>query len=78
MTTFTFTNAVAVTPSDSAFISATGAIYVGVAGTLKVMMAGAGNAVVEFTAVPAGTTIPISVKQVFATGTSATSIVALR
>ena len=50
-------------------------IYVGGAGSLTVDMA-AGRSV-TFAAVPAGTTLAIRVDQVFATGTTATSIVAL-
>ena len=50
-------------------------LYVGVAGDIKVKMAG-GNDVV-FKTVAAGSFLPINVIQVFATGTTATDIVAL-
>ena len=50
-------------------------LYVGVAGDVKVKMAG-GNDVV-FKTVAAGSFLPINVIQVFATGTTATDIVAL-
>ena len=76
--------AAAVTPSDSANIpslaSATTVnngcvLYVGVAGDLKVKTAGGDD--VTFTAVPAGTFLPVQVVRVFATGTAATNILAL-
>ena len=50
-------------------------LYVGVTGDVKVKTT-AGNDVV-FTGVPAGSFMPVQVKQVFATGTTATNIVAL-
>lgn len=50
-------------------------LYIGVTGDVKVKTI-AGNDVV-FTAVPAGSFMPVQVKQVFATGTTATNIVAL-
>ena len=50
-------------------------LYVGVTGDVKVKTA-AGNDVV-FTGVPAGSFMPVQVTQVFATGTTATNIVAL-
>ena len=49
-------------------------LYVGVAGDLKVTMAN--DDVVTFTNVAVGI-LPVSVKQVFAVGTTATGIVAL-
>jgi len=73
-----YTNAAAVTTSDSATIRATGALYIGGAGNVTVVMAGEGNTTVTFSAVPVGTILPISVKQVKATGTTATLIIALR
>jgi hypothetical protein len=66
----------AVTPSDTVDLAfTTRAIYVGGAGTLTVILAG--GATVEFLAVPAGTWLWIAATRVKATGTSATSIVAL-
>jgi len=74
--------AAAVTPSDTVNIPAvTGGtnngcvLYVGGTGTLKVTTIGGDD--VTFTGVPAGTFIPVHVVRVWATGTSATSIVAL-
>ena len=70
------TGAVAVTPHDTnALAATTRAVYVGGAGALTVTMANGVNA--TFAAVPAGTTLPIRVTHVLATGTAATSIVAL-
>jgi hypothetical protein len=74
--------AAAVTPSDTVNIPAvTGGtnngcvLYVGGTGTLKVTTIGGDD--VTFTGVPTGTFIPVHVVKVWATGTSATSIVAL-
>jgi hypothetical protein len=74
--------AAAVTPSDTVNIPAvTGGsnngcvLYVGGAGNLKVLTVGGDE--VTFTAVPVGTFVPVQVLRVFATGTTATSIVAL-
>lgn len=69
-----YKRAVAVTPSDSTVLGKTRAIYVGGAGALAVTINGVN---VTLAAVPAGTTLPISVTKVLATGTAATSIVAL-
>ncbi len=81
-----FANAVAVTPTDGTGANGgisdangnhitSAALYVGGAGALKVIMAN--GVTVTFSAVPAGTTIPIQVTQVLHTGTAATAIVAL-
>jgi hypothetical protein len=51
------------------------ALYVGVAGDVKVKMASGKD--VKFTAVPAGSFMPVNVLKVFATDTTATDIVAL-
>ena len=75
--------AAAVTPSNTVDIpSVSGGtsnngcvLYVGGAGDLKVDTVGGDE--VTFVAVPAGSFIPVQVKRVYATGTSATSIVAL-
>lgn len=74
--------AAAVTPSDTADIPAvTGGtnngcvLYVGGAGNLKVLTVGGDE--VTLTAVPVGTFVPVQVLRVFATGTTATNIVAL-
>lgn len=70
------TLAVAVTPSDATVLSATRALFVGTGGDVAVTMAGGGD--VTFTNVPDGTTLPISVTKVLATGTTASDIVAMR
>jgi len=74
--------AASVTPSNTADIpSVTGGenngcvLYVGGAGTVKVLTVGGDE--VTFTGVQAGTFMPVQVVRVYATGTSATSIVAL-
>ncbi len=67
--------AVAVTPSDSATLSATRALYVGVTGDVTVVPFG-GSASVLFKAHPVGY-MPVRVTKVMSTGTTATNIVAL-
>ena len=74
--------AAAVTPSNTVDIPAvTGGsnngcvLYVGGAGNLKVLTVGGDE--VTLTAVPVGTFVPVQVLRVFATGTTATNIVAL-
>jgi hypothetical protein len=69
-------NAFAITPSDTVlFANDTRGIYVGGAGNITVLMQGGG--VVLFTAVPAGTILPIRADRVNATGTTATALVGL-
>ncbi len=69
--------AAAVAPNDGSDLSiVTRGLYVGVSGNVSVLMAGDGGAV-TFTAVPAGAVLPIAVSRVKATGTTATSIVAI-
>ena len=64
------------TPSDTVDLTnLTKALYVGGAGNLVAVSIS--GEVVTFTAVPAGTVLPIRVKRVNATGTTATAIVAL-
>ena len=66
--------AAAVTPNDSTDLNEiTTSIYVGTAGTLKVTMVD--GSVVTYGAIAAGRH-PLRVKRVWATGTSATNIVA--
>ena len=66
-------NAFAVTPHDTNDLAnVTRGIYVGASGDLKVETAN-GN-VVTFVGLAAGMIHPISCKQVYATGTTATSI----
>lgn len=72
------TEAVAVTPSDTVDLTNYArSIYVGGVGTVRVDMVGSG-ASIDFVGVQAGTVLPISVKRIRSTGTTATSIVALR
>ena len=66
---------VAVTPSDSTVLAATRSLYVSGAGDVAVEMI-SGNTV-TFAAVPAGTVLPVQVVKVLATGTTASSIVAM-
>lgn len=69
-------DAAAVTPSDSVFFTSMArALYVG--GVGNVTLVTALGATVTFTAVPAGTTIPLRCARVNATGTTATNMVAL-
>lgn len=73
----TYTSALAATPSDTTVLVPTAGLYVGGAGNLTVVMAGDGGTVL-FTAVPAGSFLPVSVTKIKATGTAATAIVILR
>lgn len=67
----------AVTPSDTVDLAYTAnALYVGATGTVRVRFRDESTAV-TFSAVPAGTILPVIVDRVFATGTSASSIIAL-
>jgi hypothetical protein len=68
-------DAAAVTPSDSVDIRPTRSLFVGVAGNIKVDMAL--GTTLTFTNVLAGSILPVQVKRVYSTGTTATSIVAL-
>lgn len=70
-------NAAAITPNDGADLTeATRAIYVGVSGNLYVDMVGVGTNV-AFSGVVAGTVLPLRVTRVYATGTTASGLVAL-
>lgn len=77
-------NAVAITPSDTVSLAnVTRGVYIGVGGNISVVMQGAGptatplTAAIVFVGVLAGTILPIRVSQVTATGTTASSLVAL-
>ncbi len=73
-------NAINVTPADSDLDPDyfTRGVYVGGLGDLTVMMADdKGDSIVTFKSVPAGSILPIRVKQIRATLTTATLIVAL-
>ncbi len=77
MNSYEFVDAAAITPSDSADIVPTRAIYVGGAGAISAVMRSGGNAV-TFSAVPVGTVLEVSVTRINSTGTTATNLVALR
>jgi hypothetical protein len=67
----------AVTTSDATiYVQPTRALYIGAAGNLTVDMADGGSSVL-FVGVQGGTLLPIQVTRIYATGTTATSIVAL-
>lgn len=69
-------NAVAVVPNDSSDLTNTArALYIGGAGNVKVDTS-AGNTV-TFNALPAGAILPVRVKRVYSTGTTATNIVSI-
>jgi len=69
-------NAAAVTPHNTNELAkATRAVWVGGAGNLKVTMVSGEE--VTFNSVPAGTELRIRAKIIWATGTTATNIVAL-
>jgi hypothetical protein len=68
------TGAAAVTTSNATVIPVTRGLYVGVTGNVKVRTAKGEE--VTFTAVPVGV-LPVCVDMVFATGTTATDIMAL-
>lgn len=72
-------HAEAITPADATDLTAvTRGVYVGVTGDVTVVMMGTeGDSSVTFTAVPAGSVLPIRVREISATGTTATDIVAL-
>lgn len=69
-----YNSGAAVTTDDTALIPVTRGIYVGGAGDVKVQFADGTTATLK--AVPLGL-YPLQVQQVFATGTTATNIVAL-
>jgi hypothetical protein len=66
----------AVTPSDATVLGMTKGLYVGTAGNVAVKHTAAGTAVV-FSNVPAGTFLPIEVRLVMSTSTTASNIVAI-
>jgi len=68
-------NSFTITPSDTAELRfVTRSIYVGGTGDITLRLAGdAGQLLIK--AVPAGTMLPLRVRQVFATGTTATGLV---
>ena len=64
-----------VTSNSVTYESPTRGVYVGVGGNVKVDMVSGGT--VTFVGVGAGTLLPIQVERIYATGTTATSMVAL-
>lgn len=70
-------SAFAITPSDSAAVGVvTRGLYSGAGGTIVCILAGDADAV-TFTNVPAGVVLPLRIKQVLSTGTTATGLVGL-
>lgn len=68
--------AFSITPSDAADLAeTTRALYVGTSGTVVVTMAAGGD--VTLANVPAGTILPLRVRRVRATGTTAAALVGL-
>jgi len=70
-------DAVAVTPSDTARIHLVG-LYIGTGGDIAVVPAREGAVAVTLAAVPAGSIIPLAIRQVLSTGTTASGIVGLK
>lgn len=71
------TRAVAVTPNDTNDLAYTSrALWIGGGGNVAVILADDTNPV-TFSGVPAGTLLPLRVKRVRSTGTTATNIVAV-
>lgn len=69
-------HAFAVTPNDSAdLVETTRALYVGATGSVAAVMAS--GSTVTFAAIQAGTTLPVRVTRVLATGTTASAVVGL-
>lgn len=66
-----------VTPHDTNNIENTRAVYVGGAGNLKILLVNDTDPV-TLVGVVAGSVLPIRVKRVYSTDTTATNIVALR
>jgi len=65
----------AVTPSDSTDINGSRGLWVGTGGDIQVTMSS--EQVLTFEAVPSGYLLPIQVTRVWATGTTASGIIAL-
>ncbi|MBO6758136.1 MAG: hypothetical protein JJ902_17500 [Roseibium sp.] len=66
----------AIVPNDSVDLpEVTRAVYVGVSGSIRTVTAGGGELVLD--GAVAGTLIPVRVKRVYATGTTAAGLVAL-
>lgn len=70
-----FSHAVLITPADLDLTEIFQSLWVGGVGNVRVTTANGDD--VLFTAVPAGTRLPVKVKRVWATNTTATLIVGL-
>ena len=68
-------DAYVITPADSSLYRDVIGLYIGGAGNVKVITAG--GSTVLFSAVPAGTILPVQCRTVYATDTTATLIVGL-
>lgn len=76
MEDITARGAISVTPSDTAMLTSCRALYIGGAGDVT-LRAKDSSVDAVFTAVPAGTVLPVQARFVRATGTTATAIVSL-
>jgi hypothetical protein len=65
-------NGAAVTPNDSADLPRSGILYVGTGGSIAITTVGGDT--LTLTGVPSGSWIPVRVKRVFATGTTASGM----
>lgn len=75
--TFSIQNGAAVTPDNGVDLTDNArALYIGGTGAVKVTTVGGDD--LTFTAVQAGSLLPVAVRRVWATGTTATTILALR
>ena len=68
-------SAVAITPADSDLSAVQRSLYIGSAGNLKVTTVNGHE--VTFSNVVAGSILPVTVKRVWSTGTTASSIIGL-
>lgn len=68
-------NCIAITPSDSDLVTPVRALYIGGSGNVTINDTGGGA--VTFAGVQAGSILPVMARRVWATGTTATSIVGL-
>jgi hypothetical protein len=64
-----------VTSNTVTYTEPTRGVYIGTTGNLKVDMVSGGT--VTFVSVPAGSLLPVQVERIYATGTTATNIIAL-
>ena len=69
-------DAESITPSDTGNIAGMRGLYVGSGGNVKVDMQG--GTTITFSNVISGTILPIKASRVYSTGTTATSLVALK